>query len=129
MRLWLCSLFVILSCVLVAPGCASHRIPESLSPAATAAFVGTEAIHALDQIRDIAVIANESTPPFLSVESTRKIVTYHKSAITVIHDAPSGWKPTVETGLNQLLGNLSEADRRIVGPYVELIRAIIKEVH
>lgn len=107
-------------------GCA--KAPPDLTPDASAAFKGTQAVRALDLIRDTAIAANEQVPPLMSTDDTRKVVRYHQSAVKVIQAAPSGWKSTVEAGLDELLKNLSPPDRSRLGPYVTLLKSILQEV-
>jgi len=117
-------LFIILSVGLVA---CQHTPPE-LTPAASAAFKGTQAVRVLDLIRDTATTANEQVPPLMSTEDTRKVVLYHQSAVKTIQAAPTGWKATVDTGLNELLNNLSPPDRARLGPYAALLKTVLAEV-
>ena len=113
--------------------------PLGLSPAAATAFTQTRAIQALDLVRDAAISANEQTAvgcvpaeeiecaSLLSTATTRRIVQYHKSAITLVHEAPAGWRSSVLAGLDEALANLPPAERRYVEPYSALIRAILQE--
>lgn len=115
-------LLVVLSLCL---GCASA--PPNLSPAGTAAFHGTRVIKALDLLRDTAVDANNLVPPLVSTDTTRKVVTYHKSAITIIHSTPTGWKATVLTGLDALAAQLPATEKAQLGSYLTLAKTLIQE--
>ncbi len=111
--------------LLTEPSCA--KAPLNLSPQATAAWHGTRAIHALDTLRDIAIDGNMTVPPIFTTATTREVVEYHKSAITVIHAAPSGWQATVQSGLDELVKALPPAARQQFGPYVVLLKTVLKE--
>lgn len=107
--------------------CAAN-VPPNLSPAGVAAFQGTRVVKALDVLRDAAVDANAQIPPLLSTATTRKVVTYHESAIKTIQAAPSGWAPTVQAGLTEVLKDLPATERQQLAPYVTLAQTLIKEV-
>ena len=109
------------------PACATNASPQ-LSPEARAAWYGTRVIKALDLFRDTAIDANAQTPPLLSTLATRKIVEYHKSAITVIHGVPGGWKSTVLAGLNEATRTIPYAEWQILVPYINLIKIELQEV-
>jgi hypothetical protein len=110
------------------PSLGCQHAPPNLSPQAVAAFHGTQVIHDLDRIRDAADAAHHTTPPLLDAATTLKIVTWHQSAITVVHAAPSGWKATVLSSLDQLNTNLTDKDRQVIAPYVALARGVLQEV-
>lgn len=102
--------------------------PPNLTPEATLAFKATRVVKALDILRDTAVDANAQTPPLLSEVTTRKVVTYHQSALKVIEATPSGWKPIVQAGLTEVESNLPPPERALLGPYIALAKTIIDEV-
>lgn len=104
-------------------GCASA--PPNRPANVVLAFQATQAIKSLDMLRDFAIDANAQTPPMLSTATTRLIVTYHRSAIRVVHDVPAGWKTTVQTGIIELFNSLPEAEQQKIGPYVTLIEALV----
>jgi hypothetical protein len=112
--------------LLIATSCA--KAPPSLSPVGVQAFNNTRVIKALDLVRDTAIDANAQVPPLVSTVTTRKIVTYHRSAIIIIHGTPNGWKATVLTGLDETVKNLPPAEAALVAPYVTLVKVIIEEV-
>jgi len=117
-----------LLCLVVSTlACANHP-PPTLTPSARAAWYGLRAIQALDVLRDTAIAANAQTPPLVSTDTTRKIVTFHESAITTIHNVPLGWAAAVETGLGEVVKDLPPNDRRLFGPYIQLIQITIGEV-
>lgn len=105
--------------------CASA--PPALSPKGVAAYRGTQVIQTLDLLRDAAIAANKETPPLLSTDTTRKVVTYHKSSITVVHASAEaeGWQPTVLAGLEELVRNIPAQESTLLAPYVTLIRTLL----
>jgi hypothetical protein len=107
-------------------GCA--KAPPTLSPAGAAAFQATRVVKALDVLRDFAIEAEAQNPKVLSTANTRKVVTFHESAVKTIGAVPGGWKPTVTAGLDQLQHDLSAADWQRVAPYVNLIKTLIAGV-
>jgi hypothetical protein len=107
-------------------GCA--KAPPTLSPAGAAAFQATRVVKALDVLRDFAIEAEAQNPKVLSTANTRKVVTFHESAVKTIGAVPGGWKPTVTAGLDQLQHDVSAADWQRVVPYVNLIKALIAGV-
>jgi len=108
--------------------CANHA-PPTLSPQAAAAWYGTRIIQNLDLLRDVVQDANKQVPPLVSVETARKVTLYHQSAITIVHDAPNGWKAGVQSGLSELQHNLPSNESRLIGPYVALLQTVLQEVH
>ena len=121
------TLLLLVALTLAAPAC--QHAPPTLSPAAQLAFQGTRAIKGLDLLRDYAIDANAQKPPLLSEAVTRKVVTYHRSAITTIHDIPNGWKPAVQTGLDEVLKDVPGPEAQKLAPYVALIKTILAEVN
>lgn len=119
-------LTLLLVALALAIGC-THA-PPTLSPQGVQAFNNTRVIKGLDLIRDVAVDANAQTPPIVSTDTTRKIVTYHRSALLVIHDIPNGWKATVLTGLDETVRGLPAKESQLVAPYVALLKTLIAEV-
>ena len=112
--------------LLAVPGCV--HAPPNLSPSGVAAFNATRVVKALDVLRDFAVDANAQIPPLLSTATTRKVVTYHRSAVTTIGAVPSGWVPVVTTGLDEVLRDLPDTERATLTPYVALVKTLILEV-
>jgi hypothetical protein len=117
---------LLLAFVLAAPGCA--KTPPTLTPVGAAAFHKTETIKDLNLFRDVAIAANAQTPPFLDTASTRKIVTFHKSALLIMDKAGSGWQAAVQTALNELLKDLPADAAMKLAPYVTLLNTILAEV-
>lgn len=132
MKVWLLDTalvlgFVIFALTLVAPAC--RHAPPTASPQAQIAFTGTRVIKGLDLLRDFAIDANAQTPPQLSTATTRKVVTYHRSAITLVHDIPSGWKQTLTDGLDEVVKDLPPGESQKLAPYVGLVKAVLVEVN
>lgn len=117
---------MVLSAMLSSAGCA--KAPPNLTPAAQHAFYGAQVIKDLDRLREVAVAAHATVPPLLSSPETLAVVEWHKAAIVTIHDAPAGWKATVQTGLDQMLQTLSPKAREAIAPYIGLVRAILQEI-
>ena len=107
-------------------GCA--KAPPNLSPAGTAAFQKTRVIKGLDLLRDFAIDAEAQSPKVLSTDSTRKIVTYHQSALRVIQASDSGWVGATVSSLTEVTNALPPGDRQKVAPYVALVQTVLTEV-
>lgn len=118
--------------VLVVGLCASFTAcasaPPNVSPAAQLAFTNTRVIGGLDVLRNAAIDANAQVPPLVSTDTTRKIVTYHRSALLVIQASPNGWQATVIAGLNQTVLDLPPAESQFLTPYVALVTTLIQEI-
>ena len=108
--------------------CACAPAPSGLSTAGLQAWHQHEVQKDLDIVRDLAVEANMQTPPILSTETTRKIVLFHKTAITLIHDAPSGWKALVLTSMDALKQDLTVAEYAVIAPYLAVARSVVQSL-
>ncbi len=117
---------LILAFCLTLSACASA--PLNLSPAGQTAFQNTRVIKGLDLIRDTAVSANAQIPPLVSTDTTRKIVTYHRSALLIIRDVPNGWKASVLTGLDETVKDLPAKEAQLIAPYVALVKTLVQEI-
>lgn len=106
---------------------ACAKAPPDLTPAATRAFYGTEVIHDLDRLREVAVSAHATSPPLLSAEETLAIVKWHQTAIALVHAAPAGWKTEVRVALAETLTRLSPSAQKTLAPYVAIVRALLQE--
>lgn len=104
------------------------KAPVALTPQATVAWYGTRVIANLDLLRDTVISANSLTPPLISTDSARKVVLYHRSALLIIHEAPEGWRNTVQTSLDELVKKLPSNERDIVNPYVQLVKTLLQEI-
>lgn len=107
---------------------ACHPPPPQLSPHAQTVWKLHEVQKDLDLIRDVAIDANATTPPVLTTDATRTIVTWHKNAITVMHGAAQGWQATVLASLDALATTLPADQYAVIARYVALARAVISEV-
>ncbi len=117
---------LLIACVLACSlsACSGNAQPQ-LTPAGQVAVSATQVIKALDVIRDTAIDLNAQVPPVLSTATTRKIVSFHESAVKTILAAPSGWKQTVTAGIGQLQSDLAPIDWTRIKPYVDLVVALI----
>lgn len=107
---------------------ACAKTPPNLTPEATVAFKGTQAVKALDLLRDTAISAHAQTPPLLAEDTTRRVVLYHQSTVKIIQASPSGWVPVAQTGLDELVNNLSPPQKDLLGPYLALLKTVLNEV-
>lgn len=107
--------------------CAEHA-PPNLSPQGVTAWQATKVIHGLDVIRDLAVDADKTTPPQLAHATMLKIVAWHKAAITIAHDAPSGWVGTLKSSLTATQQLLTPAEHKQLDPYFSLSIVLLNEV-
>lgn len=114
--------------LLLATTVACTKTPPNLTPQATVAFKGIQAVRALDILRDTAIAANAQTPPLLSEEVTRKVVLYHQATVKTIQSSVSGWQAAALTGLDGLLTSLPPPQRALLEPYTVLIRTVLQEV-
>lgn len=108
-------------------GCA-NKVPPGLTPQASLAFQATQAIKALDILRDTAIEAHAQTPPLVSEAATRQVVLYHQRIVKVVHAAPSGWAPAAVAGLEGLSASLTGTDKAFLVPYMTLVSEVLKEV-
>ena len=122
-----CMLAFVLSVNTLQAGCA--KAPPTLGPTASVDFQKTRIIKALDVFRDFAIDGEAAKPQAVSTALTKKIVTYHQSALHIIDAAGTTWKSLVGSGLDEFVATLSQADQSKVRPYVGLIKALIAEVN
>ena len=108
-------------------GCA--KAPPNITPQATQAFHKTNVLNGLDLARDFAIDAEATDPKVLSTATTRKIVTYHQSSVRIMQASDAGWREAVMAALDELLGQLSPAERQKFGPYAGLIKSLVQEIH
>ena len=112
--------------VLAFSACA--HAPASLSPKGVAAYNATRIIKGLDALRDAAVDANAQTPPLISTEDTRRVVTFHKLTLQILDLLPSGWVAMVTTGMDSLAADLPPPVRQKLAPYFSLVKTLIAEI-
>lgn len=114
-------------CLLLLTASCTGTVPPNLSPAGAAAFVQTRVVKGLDVIRDSAILANDQRPALLSEATTRKIVTWHRSALLLVNSGTPGWPTTVQTGLDEILKDLPPTEARTLAPYVALVKTLLQE--
>lgn len=119
------ALVVLLS---LAPACGASRTPPNLSPVAQIAWNGKKVIVALDTFQTVVIAANAQTPPLISTDVTREIVTYVRDAALVIQAAPDGWEMSIERGFEALLRRLPPDTAQMLSLYISLVRGVIREV-
>lgn len=119
------SLLVILALTILPTGCA-NKVPPNLSPAGRAAFIQHSVQKDLDVLRDIAIDAEAQK--VISTDDARKIIKYHESAITIVHDSTAGWQTLIATGLDQLYANLGATSRATIAPYIQLVKAALNSL-
>lgn len=112
---------------LLSVSCARNA-PPNLTPQATTAWYGTQVIKSLDLVRDIIIDANDQTPPLVSTKTTRAFVTYHKDAITIVHNASAGWQTQVTKDLDVVIAGLPVNEAAVITPYIQLLKTILKAV-
>lgn len=106
----------------------TQNAPPNLSPAGVTAWQATKVIKALDVVRDIAVDASHTTPPLVAHATMLKVVAWHKTAITIAHDSPSGWVGTVKSSLTATQQLLTPAEHKQLDPYFALAVVLLNEV-
>ena len=112
--------------LLILAACA--KAPPNLGPQGTIAYQNLQIQRTLDLLRDAAISANEVEPPVLPTRTTREVVLYHKSAITILHARAQGWQTALTTSLDSILSQLSDKDRAVLEPYAVLVRTIVQEI-
>jgi hypothetical protein len=124
-----CLLALVVTLTVISSGCGlTTAPPPNLTPAAQTAFHSQQAQNVLDQIRDIAQDASKTVPPVVSRASAIKITDWHRAAITIVHEAGSGWPTAVVASLTEVLKSLSPAEQALLAPYVTLTKTILTEV-
>lgn len=114
--------------MLIASASCTSNAPPNLSPEGKLDWSRLQIIKALDLLRNTAIDGHETTPPLFSEKTTGAVVTYHRSAITIVHSTSLGWQATLATGLDELVKNLPPAEAQRLGPYIVLIRTVLVEV-
>lgn len=105
-------------------GCA--KAPPTLSPPGVAAFNALRVGHAVDIVRDTATDAE--VQKLISTADTRLIVDWHSAVVKTIAAVPGGWKATVLAAIDQLKTDILPAAWQRIAIYIDLLKAIIKEV-
>lgn len=120
-------MLLVVALALTVPACAPP--PPTLSPKGVLAFQETRVVKALDIFRDFAVDANAQTPPIIDTATTRKVVTWHESALKIVQASNAGWQTTVSVSLDEALKDVPPAMAAKIAPYVSLVKAALKEIH
>lgn len=119
-------LFTLLTFAPMTTGCT--KAPPNLTPQAQQAFYKHQVLKGLDLLRDFAIEGEATTPKVLPTATTRDVVETHKSLVTVMQAADSGWPAAVSSGLDELLRRRSEAEKLKFAPYVALVKAGLQEI-
>jgi hypothetical protein len=114
---------MVLCFILFLTGC--HPPPPTIGPQGVIAFQNIQIQKPLDLARDIAIEANATTPPLMREDVTRKIVLWHKSALTVLHTRNGDWKVTLAASMDEVLKNLNAQESSVLKPYFDLVKAIL----
>lgn len=115
----------LLALSLVVSAC-GPKAPPTLTPAASKAWYGSQVLKDLDVVRDVSVDAFKQG--LLSRASLVKVVKFHETAITLVHNAPLAWKVQVTNDLDGVVKTLTPDEQALLGPYVDLVKAAIKVV-
>lgn len=121
------SALLILPLLLVSIQCA--KAPPDLTPQAQQAFYKTEALKGLDLLRDFAIGGEATTPKVIPTATTRDVVETHRSIVLVMRAADTGWRDAVSTALDELLNRRTDTEKAKFGPYVALVKSLLKEIH
>lgn len=119
----------IVACAVAAQGCG--HAPPNLSPSGASAFHKAQVLHVLDLVRDTAIDGNklgDSGHPVISTTTTRRVVTWHQSALNVMSAAGTGWQAAIESGLNEVVKDLPAAEGQVLAPYVVMVNTVLSEV-
>ena len=121
------TLSLLLLCLcLVLPSCA--KAPATLGPQGISDFNTIQIGHDLDLIRDVAQEASRTTPPVLSHDVAVKVTIWHKAAVQTLATRSTGWKATIQTGLDQLMTTLTQKDKDLLAPYVLLVKTVLASI-
>lgn len=104
------------------------KAPPNLTPIAAQNWKQHEVQKDLDLVRDLAHDANAQVPPIVSENATRIITRWHETAITLVHNAPAGWKQTLLASLNDLKKNIPIDEYRVIERYVQLAIVAVQEI-
>lgn len=120
-------LFAALSIVIALVGCSGcAKTPPHLSIPAQTAWKQHEAQKDFDLVRDVAQDAQSLG--VMSEAGARAVTVWHRSAITLIHDTPNGWKALALTSLDELKRDLPPDDYGKIARYTALARIVIQEM-
>jgi len=125
MRILSTLILVVALFTLSAPLTSCASAPVNLSPAGATAFNKTRVVKALDLVRDTAIAANAQTPPLLSTDETRQIVTFHEATLKTLQATDEGWQAAVSTAVTEFAKTLSSAQQKVLAPYLTLLQTLI----
>lgn len=117
-------LALVLLAALAGTHCARNT-PPNLSPEASLAFDSGRIVNALDDVRDIAIVANAFTPQPFTTPITGRVVLAHASLLEVVEKRADRWEVQVQNGLSELVKNLQGDVGQRLTPYIELVRALL----
>lgn len=113
---------LLLFMMLSMPSCGGSTPPPNLTPSAQQAFKNHELQKALDFARDVAVDAEAAGA--LSTPTARKMVLWHKAAISLVHAQGTGWAEQLKDitrALTSVNSTFSSDEKNLLTPYLELV--------
>lgn len=125
MKLWILMLaFAASACA--APSNVAGRSTANLTTPGLVALHASAVVKVLDVVRDTAV--DGEAAKLIPTATAKSVVTWHKAALDTIKATPNGWKSTVLAGLDALAKGLTDAERKILAPYIFAAQMTIKAV-
>lgn len=111
-------------------GCSAvTKAPPTLSAQATTAWYGTRVIRVMDLLRDTAIDAAKTKPkPLVSHQTMIQVVTWHRTAIDIVHASPLGWQRAVLAALDGLKNQVQAEDKPMLAMYIALVENTLREV-
>lgn len=126
---------LVVALTLITASCA--KAPSSLTPVGVKYYQANRGVVAAGTLQHVAIELNKvqvcptppaTTPachPLLSEANTRIVGDATSSAITVMRQAPDGWKPTLDAALTQISSKLDAAGKQELAAYLDAARAIV----
>jgi hypothetical protein len=120
---------LVLAAAVLLVSCSNNPPPASdptrnLSPTGRAAYQSLRVIKALDVLRDVAAAGERQNPKLISADAALKVISYHKQVVQTMGAVPDGWKTVAMKGLDQLVQDLSAAERTQLQPFVDLLKTL-----
>jgi hypothetical protein len=114
--------------LLTLAACGSNPAPQTdptrnLSATGHAAYDSMRIMKALDAVRDVANEAEKNK--LISAANALKVIDYHKQVVKLMDVAPSGWRATAVTGLDQLQKDLTPAEWSQVAPFAAALKTYL----
>jgi hypothetical protein len=125
-RFFLTVVFSLSMSACATPSNVAGRSTVNLTSSGVAALHAVEVVKILDVIRDTAV--DGAAAQLIPTHTARSVVTWHQAALKTIASVPNGWKATVLSGLVALKATFSDAERNIIGPYIDSAIVMINTV-